>query len=84
MADLATLTGATAPLTLARVASGFAPLLAADLARATAMGGGRLLWIASDDAAMQAMTDTAAWFAPETGSDPLPRVGLPTLRPRRA
>jgi transcription-repair coupling factor (superfamily II helicase) len=65
MADLATLTGATAPLTLARVASGFAPLLAADLARAAAMGGGRLLWIASDDAAMQAMADTAAWFAPE-------------------
>ncbi len=66
MVDLSRLTGATAPLTLARVAAGFAPLLAADLARATAMGpSGRLLWIASDDLAMQALADSAIWFAPE-------------------
>ena len=58
---LSTLLAASRPMTLARVASGFAPLLAADLARARR---GRLLWIASDDMAMQAVADAARWFAP--------------------
>ncbi len=62
MPDLQTLTTATAPLTLARVADGFAPLLAADAARGAA---GRLVWIAADDAAAQALADSAAFFAPE-------------------
>ena len=66
MPPLSHLTTSTVPLTLARVASGFAPLLAADLARAAAgTKDGRLLWIASDDLALQAMADSAAWFAPE-------------------
>ena len=66
MPDLATLVSARAPLTLARVAGGFAPLLAADAARAVAgNAGGRLVWIASDDAAMHGLADSAAWFAPE-------------------
>lgn len=59
---LSTLLAASRPMTLARVASGFAPLLAADLARARR---GRLLWIASDDMAMPAVADAARWFAPE-------------------
>ena len=65
MAELADLVGAKSPLTLARVADGFAPLLAADLARAASLGGTRLLWIASDDIALTAMADSAAFFAPE-------------------
>jgi transcription-repair coupling factor (superfamily II helicase) len=73
MIDLNRLTGAATPLTLARVANGFAPLLAADLARAASMArGARLLWIASDDAALQAMADSAAWFAPELDVIPFP------------
>lgn len=62
MVELADIVAATGPKTLARVAEGFAPLLAADLARAAR---GRLLWIAADDAAMQAMAESAAYFAPE-------------------
>jgi transcription-repair coupling factor (superfamily II helicase) len=62
MPDLQRLLAAKAPLTLARVAAGFAPLLAADLARAAK---GRLVWIASDDLAMQGIADAAAYFAPE-------------------
>ncbi len=66
MIDLSLLTGATRPQTLARVASGFAPLLAADLARSVSLRpSGRLLWIASDDIALQSVADSAAWFAPE-------------------
>ncbi len=53
---------ASAPLTLARVADGFLPLLLADLARASSK---RLLYIATDDAAMQAIADAAPFFAPD-------------------
>ncbi|MEQ8312173.1 MAG: transcription-repair coupling factor [Sphingopyxis sp.] len=53
---------ATAPLTLARAADGFLPLLLADLARASAQ---RLLYVATDDAAMQAIADAAPFFAPD-------------------
>ena len=53
---------ASSPLTLARVADGFLPLLLADLARASDK---RLLYIATDDAAMQAVADAAPFFAPD-------------------
>jgi len=62
MSNLDRLRGATAPMVLARVAAGFEPLLAADLARATRH---RLLWIAADAAAMTTIADAATFFAPE-------------------
>ncbi|MEQ1689017.1 MAG: CarD family transcriptional regulator, partial [Sphingopyxis sp.] len=66
MLDLSGLLKAKAPVTLARVADGYAALLVCDLARLVAQqAGGRLLWIASDDVAMQALGDAAATFAPE-------------------
>ncbi len=65
MSALSRLTGATSPMTLARVATGFAPLLAADLTRALGHEGRRLVWITADDAAARALADAAAWFAPE-------------------
>jgi len=61
------LLAATAPLTLARVPSGFLPWLAADVARAIfATGkGGRTVIVAADEAAMRALADTVPVFAPE-------------------
>ncbi|HMN54388.1 MAG TPA: transcription-repair coupling factor, partial [Sphingopyxis sp.] len=53
---------AAASLTLARAADGFLPLLLADLARASDK---RLLYVATDDAAMQAIADAAPFFAPD-------------------
>ena len=53
---------ASSPLTLARAADGFLPLLLADLARASDK---RLLYVATDDAAMQAVADAAPFFAPD-------------------
>lgn len=53
---------AAAPLTLARAADGFLPLLLADLARASDR---RLVYVATDDAAMQAVADAAPFFAPD-------------------
>ncbi|SBV31588.1 Transcription-repair coupling factor [uncultured Sphingopyxis sp.] len=53
---------APAPLTLARAADGFLPLLLADLARASDK---RLVYVATDDAAMQAVADAAPFFAPD-------------------
>ena len=53
---------ATTPLTLARAADGFLPLLLADLARASDK---RLVYIATDDTAMQAIADAAPFFAPD-------------------
>jgi len=50
------------PLTLARVADGFLPLLLSDLARASDR---RLVFVATDDAAMAAIADAAPFFAPE-------------------
>jgi len=52
---------ASTPLTLARVADGFLPLLLADLARASDK---RLVYVATDDTAMQAIADAAPFFAP--------------------
>lgn len=53
---------ASAPLTLARAADGFLPLLFADLARASDK---RLVYVATDDTAMQAIADAAPFFAPD-------------------
>ncbi|OHD06218.1 transcription-repair coupling factor [Sphingopyxis sp. RIFCSPHIGHO2_12_FULL_65_19] len=53
---------APTPLTLARVADGFLPLLLADLARASDK---RLVYVATDDTAMQAIADAAPFFAPD-------------------
>ncbi|MGV1683858.1 transcription-repair coupling factor [Sphingopyxis sp. NJF-3] len=62
-ADLfAAIGSAPAPLTLARAADGFLPLLLADLARASEK---RLVYVATDDAAMQAVADAAPFFAPD-------------------
>ncbi|KTE07076.1 transcription-repair coupling factor [Sphingopyxis sp. H115] len=58
----ATIGSASAPLTLARAADGFLPLLLADLARASDK---RLVYVATDDAAMQAIADAAPFFAPD-------------------
>jgi len=52
---------ARAPLTLAGVPAGFEPVLLADLARAA----GRAVFVASDEMMMQAIADTAHYFAPE-------------------
>ena len=50
------------PHTLARVADGFLPLLIADLARASDK---RLVYVATDEAAMAAIADAAPFFAPD-------------------
>jgi len=60
--DLQKILAATAPVTLAGVPAGFMPWLAADLARAAK---GRAVFIAPDEAAMRALADAAAYFAPE-------------------
>ena len=58
----AAIASANAPLTLARAADGFLPLLLADLSRASDK---RLVYVATDDAAMQAVADAAPFFAPD-------------------
>lgn len=58
----AAIASAPAPLTLARAADGFLPLLLADLARASDK---RLVYVATDDTAMQAIADAAPFFAPD-------------------
>ncbi|WP_374283997.1 transcription-repair coupling factor [Novosphingobium sp.] len=67
MPDLSKILAAKAPLTLSSVARGAQPLVLADLARAAHAGarGGRAAFIAPDEAAMQAIVDSAAFFAPE-------------------
>lgn len=67
MSDLQRILKAGEPLTLAGVPTGFLPWLAADLARAAhgRNGGGRAVVIASDEAAMRSLADTAPAFAPE-------------------
>ncbi len=62
MADLNKILSANTSLTLAGLARGAQPLVLADLARAAK---GRAVFIAPDEAAMQAVADTAAFFAPE-------------------
>jgi len=58
----AAIASASTPLTLARAADGFLPLLLADLARASDK---RLVYVATDDTAMQAIADAAPFFAPD-------------------
>ncbi len=62
MPDLSRILSAEQPLTLVSVARGAQPLVMSDLARAAK---GRAVFIAADDAAMRAVTDTARYFAPE-------------------
>jgi transcription-repair coupling factor (superfamily II helicase) len=67
MPDLNRILAAKTPLTLSAIARGAQPLVMADLARAAAgaSGGGRAIFVAPDDAAMRAVADAAAYFAPE-------------------
>ncbi|WP_347271294.1 transcription-repair coupling factor [Rhizorhabdus histidinilytica] len=65
MTDLDRILAASEALTLSRAPMGFQPWLAADLARAAAAKGGRLVFIAADDQAMQSLADAARFFAPE-------------------
>ncbi len=62
MPDLSKIISAKSPLTLASLARGAQPLVLADLARAAK---GRAVFIAPDEAAMQAIADSAQFFAPE-------------------
>ena len=62
MPDLNKILSAKTPLTLAGVPTGFEPWLLADLARAAKT---RAVFIAPDEAAMRAISATAAVFAPE-------------------
>ena len=62
MPDLNRILAAKEPLTLASIARGAQPLVMADLARAAK---GRAVFIAPDDAAMRAVAEAAAFFAPE-------------------
>ena len=62
MPDLSKILNAKVPLTLAALARGAQPLVLADLARASTS---RAVFIAPDDAAMQGIADSAAFFAPE-------------------
>ncbi|WEK46859.1 MAG: transcription-repair coupling factor [Candidatus Andeanibacterium colombiense] len=62
MPDFQRILSSKTPLTLASVARGAQPLMLADLARASK---GRAVFVAPDDAAMRAVADAAACFAPE-------------------
>ncbi|WP_336976972.1 transcription-repair coupling factor [Altererythrobacter fulvus] len=62
MPDFQRILSASSPLKLASVARGAQPLVLADLARASK---GRAVFVAPDDAAMRAVADAAAFFAPE-------------------
>lgn len=62
MSDLDRILSAKSPLTLSSVARGAQPLVLADLARAAR---GRTVFIAPDEAAMRAIVDSAAYFAPD-------------------
>ena len=67
MPDIDRILSATAPLTLASVARGAQPLVLADLARAVQgrTKGARAVFVAPDEAAMRAIAEAAAFFAPE-------------------
>ncbi|UVO53539.1 transcription-repair coupling factor [Sphingomonas sp. SUN039] len=62
MTDISRITCAAGPLTLAGVPTGFLPWLMTDLARAATK---RAVFIATDEAEMRGVADTAHWFAPE-------------------
>jgi transcription-repair coupling factor (superfamily II helicase) len=63
MPDLNRLLSATSPLILSGLARGAQPLVLADLARASRTT--RAVFVAADEAAMQAAADSAGYFAPE-------------------
>jgi transcription-repair coupling factor (superfamily II helicase) len=65
MPDLSRILTAEQPLTLAAIARGAQPLVLADLARAAHMKGGRVVFVAPDEQAMRAVSEAAAFFAPE-------------------
>ncbi len=67
MPDLSRLLSATRPITLAALPRGAQPLVLGDLARAAQARktGGRAIFIAPDEAAMQGIADSAPFFAPE-------------------
>ena len=69
MIDLRRFVAATAPLTLARCASGFLPWLMADAARAAS---GRAVFVAADDSSARALAEAASFFAPEISVITLP------------
>jgi transcription-repair coupling factor (superfamily II helicase) len=60
--DIQKILSAKKPMTLAGAPAGFLPWLGADLARAAK---GRAVFVAPDEAAMRALADAAAYFAPE-------------------
>jgi transcription-repair coupling factor (superfamily II helicase) len=62
MSDLNRILTAKTPVTLSSIARGAQPLVLADLARAAK---GRAVFIAPDEAAMRAIADSAAFFAPD-------------------
>ncbi|MFN2100886.1 transcription-repair coupling factor [Altererythrobacter sp. MF3-039] len=62
MPDIARILKAEKPLTLAGLARGAHPLVLSDLARAASK---RAVFIAPDDSAMRAMSETTHYFAPE-------------------
>ncbi|MBD3728087.1 MAG: transcription-repair coupling factor [Sphingomonadales bacterium] len=62
MPDISKILAAKTPLTLAALARGAQPLVLADIARTAT---GRAVFIAPDEAAMQAVADAAQFFAPE-------------------
>lgn len=74
MTDPQRILSARRPLTLSGVPTGFLPVLLADLTRAAAGGDtpARTLFVAPDEQAMQAIADTAPWFAPEIGIVTIP------------
>ncbi|HEU5284974.1 MAG TPA: DEAD/DEAH box helicase, partial [Sphingomicrobium sp.] len=65
MSELQRVLGASEPLTLAGIPTGFLPLLAADLARAAHGQSARAVLVAADEAAMRALADTVPVFAPD-------------------
>ncbi len=65
MPDFSRILSSRTPLTLSSIARGSQPLVMADLARAAAARSGRVVFIAPDDAAMRAITESARYFAPE-------------------
>ncbi len=69
MPDLTKILEAKSALTLAALARGAQSLVLADLARAAK---GRIVFITADDAAMQGIVDSAAYFAPELEAIALP------------
>ncbi len=62
MTELQRIISAREPLTLSGAPSGFLPWLLTDIARAASS---RAVFIASDEAAMRSVTETAHYFAPE-------------------